>query len=61
MGTGAASFSINESQSVTEVSLSFRTSQLAAVLVHMASPCDQGPSSLVGNDRQMQLGCMLQV
>ena len=51
MGIGEASFFVNDSQLVTKVSLSFRTSQLAAILVHMASPCEEGPSSLVMQDR----------
>ena len=51
MGTGEAVFSVNEDQLVTEVLLSFRTSQLAAILLHMASSCEEGPSSLVRRDK----------
>lgn len=51
MGTGAAVFSISDDQSVTEVSLSFRTSQLAAVLLHMASPYEEGSPLMVIKDK----------
>ena len=41
MGTGAALFSVNSNQLVAEISLSFRSDQLAAVLVHIVPSCEE--------------------
>ena len=53
MGTGAAVFPVNDNQLLAEISLSFRSNQLATVLIHIVSSCEESLlSSVKGSMRR---------